>query len=297
MELKLESLSIFEFQSKFKSDEDCKQYLAELKWKNEPFICKRCEHTNACKGNIEFAKKCTRCNYQESVTAHTLFHKCKFSLLKGFWIIYFVSTTKGGISAYELSRKLDLRRKTCWLFKRKIMEAMKSSENHPMDGDVEVDEFVVGGKEKGITGRESGKKKLVVIAIEKRGKGVSRIYARQISRASKSEILPFMQTHIASSARLITDKWAAYKNIKTSFPNHQAILSDGGKNFDNLHRCIMMIKAWIRGTHHSVKDLQPYLDEYCYRFNRNLMKIGIFENLISRMVAHQPTTYADIKHS
>jgi hypothetical protein len=27
------------------------------------------------------------------------------------------------------------------------------------------------------------------------------------------------------------------------------------------------------------------------------MKIGIFENLISRMVAHQPKTYADIKHS
>ena len=29
----------------------------------------------------------------------------------------------------------------------KIREAMKSSENHPIDGIVHVDEFVVGGKE------------------------------------------------------------------------------------------------------------------------------------------------------
>jgi len=35
----------------------------------------------------------------------------------------------------------------------KIREAMKSSESHPMDGDVHVDEFVVGGKEVGKPGR------------------------------------------------------------------------------------------------------------------------------------------------
>ncbi len=297
MPLKLENLSIFEFQSKFASDDDCLIYLSQIKWEEKPFICRRCEHSNGCKGNVAHSIKCTRCGYQESATAHTLFHKCKFSILKAFWIVYFVSTTKGGISAYELNRKLDLRRKTCWLFKRKVMAGMESSENHPMEGDVEVDEFVVGGKESGVKGRESGSKKLVVIAIEKKGKGVSRIYARHIERASKSEIVPFMITHIASSAKIITDKWAAYKNLEPIFPNHKAILSNGGKNFDSLHRCIMMIKAWLRGTHHSVKDLQPYLDEYCYRFNRNLMKVGIFENLIARMVNHNPKPYRLIKYS
>ena len=38
--------------------------------------------------------------------------------------------------------------KTARLFMHKIREAMKSSENYPMDGNVEVDEFVVGGKGK-----------------------------------------------------------------------------------------------------------------------------------------------------
>jgi hypothetical protein len=36
-----------------------------------------------------------------------------------FYIIYYLATTKNGISSTELSRKLALRQKTCWLFKQK----------------------------------------------------------------------------------------------------------------------------------------------------------------------------------
>lgn len=57
-----------------------------------------------------------------------------------------------------------------------------------------------------------------------------------------------------------------------------------GKNFPELHRVIMNLKAWLRGTHHHVKDLQDYLDEYCYRFNRSFMKANIFDNLMNRMI-------------
>lgn len=293
--LKLENLSIFEFQSKFPDNESCYQYLYDLKWEGKEFECRKCKWTNACKGNGDYKRKCTRCHAQESCTAGTLFHKCKFSILKAFWIVYYVSTTKGGISTTDLQRKLDLRQKTCWLFKRKVMEAMKSSKQHPMEGKVEVDEFVVGGKEKGVKGRKSGAKKKVVIAVEHKTKGISRIYAKVIDRYSKAEILPFMKDHISEEAKLVTDKWTAYKNIKDSFPNHKAILSNGGKNFNHLHRCIMMIKSWLRGTHHSVKDLQPYLNEYCYRYNRHRMKEGIFENLMIRMVKAKPYFHVSLK--
>jgi hypothetical protein len=297
MDIKLENLSIFEFQEKFGTEEACFEYLAELKWNGRSFVCRRCKHTNACKGNGLHTKKCTRCHYQESVTAHTLFHRCRFSLVKAFWIIYYVSTTKGGISALELSRKLDLRAKTCWLFKRKVMAAMASSKNHPMDGNVEVDEFVVGGKEEGVTGRQSGRKRKVAIAIEKKGKGVSRLYARVIEDYSKRSILPFMQDHISTTARVKTDGWSAYKSMKNEFPMLVSELSGGGKNFLQLHRCIMMLKAWLRGVHHSVQDLQPYLDEYCYRYNRHLMKRGIFENLTHRMMLHKPLFYKNIRYA
>jgi len=43
--------------------------------------------------------------------------------------------------------------KTARLFMHKVREAMKPSENHPMDRTVHIDEFVVGGREKGKVGR------------------------------------------------------------------------------------------------------------------------------------------------
>jgi len=89
-------------------------------------------------------RQCTKCGYQATPTSGTLFHKVKFPLLKAFYIVYFMSTNKKGISSTELSRKLDLRQKTCWSFRTKVSKAMKRSKKHPMDGQVEVDEFVVG---------------------------------------------------------------------------------------------------------------------------------------------------------
>lgn len=78
------------------------------------------------------------------------------------------------------------------------------------------------------------------------------------------------------------------KNLKTEKSEKK------GKNFDRMHRIIMGIKGWLRGTHGHAKHLQSYLDEYCYRFNRHLMKEGIFENLMHRMVLASPITYKQI---
>jgi hypothetical protein len=47
-------------------------------------------------------------------------------------------------------------------------------------------------------------------------------------------------------------------------------------------------KAWLRGIHHHVTDLQTYIDEYSYRFNKNLMTASIFDNLIRRMLNAKP---------
>jgi len=90
---------------------------------------------------------------------HTLFHKVKFSILKAFHIVYYVSTNKKGISSTELSRKLGLGQKTCWFFKQKVMNGMKSSGNFLLVGNVEVDETVIGQQETGVVGRKNAKKK------------------------------------------------------------------------------------------------------------------------------------------
>jgi hypothetical protein len=291
MEARFKSLSIFEFQSKFVDEDSCLTYLAELKWK-DGYECPKCKNKKYCKGVDKYQRQCTKCCYVESPTAGTLFHKMKFSILKAFWIIYYVSTCKKGIASTELSRKLELRQKTCWLFKQKVMKAMASSGQHPMGGKVEVDEFVVGQQEEGVVGRKNKSKRLVVIAVEKNSKGASRIYAKQIDRSTKKNLKTFINDNISAEAQIKTDAWSSYRSLEKEMPNLTTEKSSKkSSNFTVLHRVIMGFKSWLRGTHGHANHLQNYLDEYCYRYNRNKMKEGIFDNLLNRMVKHDPVPY------
>jgi predicted RNA-binding Zn-ribbon protein involved in translation (DUF1610 family) len=295
MEKKFESLSIFEFQQRFPDDDACLSYLADLKWSNG-FVCPKCGHNHDCKATRKHSRQCTRCNHIVSPTSGTLFHKVKFPILKAFYIVYYVSTNKKGISSTELSRKLNLRQKTCWLFKQKVMIAMQSSGKFMMKGKVEVDETVVGGQEEGVVGRKNNKKKLVVFAIERKGKGIQRIYGKVISKASSKELGAFMKSKIDKNAEIKTDEWTGYKPLIKEFPNLiQSPSGKKGEGFPDLHRAIMGFKGWLRGVHHHATNLQAYIDEYTYRFNRNFMNTGIFENLIQRMVSKEPVTYNMIR--
>lgn len=160
MEQRFKSLPLFEFQECFPDVESCLLYLSDLKWK-DGFHCGKCGHSNYCNSVLgSYHRQCTSCHYMESPTAGTLFHGVKFDLVKAFYIVYFVSTNKKRITSTELSQKLNLRQKTCWAFKRKVMKAMKSSGYHPITDRAEMDETVFGKGEEGVRGRQNKRKRL-----------------------------------------------------------------------------------------------------------------------------------------
>ncbi len=78
-----------------------------------------------------------------------------------------MNVRKKGKSTCELSKEFDSQQKSAWLFKAKLEEAMKSSEQYELQGNVEIDEFMVGGFEQEAPGRTHGEKSLVVLAVEK----------------------------------------------------------------------------------------------------------------------------------
>jgi hypothetical protein len=194
------------------------------------------------------------------------------------------------MSTVELSKELDLQQKTCWLFKRKIQEAMKSSEQQPLTGKVEVDEFVIGQAEEGKPGRSDGDKTKVVIAIERVKKGIGRAYAKVIPDYSAGSFTPFFKTHIDTQANVKTDKWKGYLPLKETYPLLEQELSENGENFKELHAIIMNLKGWLRGIHHhcSSEMMQCYLDEFFYRFNRRAFPDTMLHKLLDRMVKHKP---------
>jgi hypothetical protein len=242
-------ISIIEFSEKFKTDQDCKDYLAQLKW-SQGYKYGKCQHTTYVKGKKEGHRRCQQCGYEESFTSVTLFHKVKFPLLKAFHICFRVCVRKKGMSTVELSKELMLQQKTCWLFKRKIQEAMKSSEQQPYTGKAEVDEFVIGQAEEGKPGRSDGDKSKVVIAIERVKSGIGRAYAKVIPDFSAASFIPFFKTHTNEDAKIKTDKWRGYLPLKNAYPLLEQEPSESGENFKELHMVIMSIKGSLRGGHH-----------------------------------------------
>lgn len=279
------------FYKRFPDEDSCYQYLSAIKWE-EDYVCKKCSHTNYCRGRKPYSRRCTRCKYDESPTAGTMFDKCKFSLHLAFHIVFKLSTKKKGMSSLELSHEFDLRQMTCWEFKWKAQQAMSSSMRHPLTGTVHVDEFLVGEYEEGQIGRSSeSKKRLVVVALEILDKGgVGRAYAKVIEHASGKEFKPFFKDYISPEAHIITDEWKGYLPLKKEYTHLEQKPSKKGSNFPELHVHIMNIQGWLRGIHHhcSKEYLQGYLDEFHYRYNRRNNMDTIFDNLVSRMVMYEP---------
>jgi hypothetical protein len=115
-------ITILEFENYFPSEEACLKFLAEEKWE-QGFVCRKCGHTNYCKGKKPHSRRCTRCKTEESATAHTVFHKCKIPLTEAFKITYLVCHNPD-ISAHQISDKLQIRQMTCWKLKKKITECI-----------------------------------------------------------------------------------------------------------------------------------------------------------------------------
>lgn len=93
-------LSVYDFRSQFKTTDDCYSYLFDLKWGNG-YQCSRCGHTLYHKGRTKWYLRCSKCKYDESVKANTMFHKMKLPILKAFEIMFALSNRKKGYVCFR----------------------------------------------------------------------------------------------------------------------------------------------------------------------------------------------------
>lgn len=293
-------LTISGFRKQFKTENDCLNYLITIKWGNG-FKCIKCGCEQYSKGRQWFYRRCKHCAYDESVTANTMFHKCKLGLLRAFEMGFRLSVKKKGMSSCELAKEFGCHQMSAWLLKAKYQNAMKSSDKYPLEEQVEVDEFLVGGFNEGERGRSLESKQLVVLAVEKvvdkKGKiTIGRAYAKVIQNASAKQFKPFFEQKIDINSKIKTDGWRGYWPLHKDWTIEKQ-LSKKGKGFPELHVHIMNIKGWLRGIHHKCKGnrLQNYMDEFHFRFNRRGFLDSILYKLIGRAMDMQPVTYQSIR--
>jgi len=288
--------NIMNFVKEFDSNTSCKEYLSKIK-EEKGFICSKCGYDKYYNAK-DYNRVCQKCYHRESATAGTIFHHLRFGLLKAFYIVFEMSTTSKGMSSVQISKRYGITQKTAWYFMQKVRKAMESSKQYLMEGEVNVDEFVVGGKEESKQGRSYDTKKVkAIIAVELTDKRkIKRAYIRKIDSYSAKSLRPIFEKHISKKASIRTDKWRGYIPIEKDY-NITQQLSRKGQNFREVHIIIQSVKSWLRAipTHISKEHIEKYFDEFCFRLNRSLYKESIYDKIINRMVNQKPFTFEMIK--
>ncbi|MET4138386.1 7TM diverse intracellular signaling domain-containing protein [Pedobacter sp. UYP1] len=113
-----------EFSKIYPDRETCFKYLSELKWANG-YACRKCTNTFFLAGFLPYSRRCTKCGYDESVIAYTIFQNSKIPINKAFYMLFLVYSTKGKISSHKLSGLLLIRQSTCWAYNSKMQKILE----------------------------------------------------------------------------------------------------------------------------------------------------------------------------
>jgi transposase-like protein len=288
---------MLEFESRFRSEDACREYLADLRWPSG-FICDKCFHRRAWRNNRSLWV-CGKCRFEHSVTAGTIFHGSHIPLRLWFRAMWQVTNQKSGISALSLQRSLGIRSyRTAWACLHKLRAAMVRPGREQLSGEVEVDEIYIGGHEKGKGGRHIGKKSLVIVAAEVREKGTGRIRMKRIESASEKNLIGFVQEVVCPGSKVVTDGLPVYRQLAELGYLHESRIPESrdqsSATLPRVHRVAALVKRWLLGTHQgsfSKKLLAGYLDEFTFRFNRRLAATRgmVFYRLAQQAIVTAPT--------
>lgn len=288
-----------QFRSWFPDDEACAGYLEKLRWP-EGFVCPHCGHRHGWRTGTG-AWLCSSCRARTSTTSGTIFHGSRHPLTTWFAAVWYVTSTKTGVSAAGLRHALGLGSyETAWAWLHKLRRTMVRPDRERLDGLVEVDETYINTKASTPRDGRGTAKPAVVIAVEMRTQPdrLGRTRLRYLPELSQHGLLEFIDHTIAPGVTVRTDGWNVYQPLATRGYRHQPInVVRSGEPahiaMPGVHRVAALLKRWLAGTlHHSVSDkhLPYYLDEFTFRFNRrNARHRGmLFYRLLQQAVNTDP---------
>lgn len=291
-----------QFKERFITEAACIQYLVSLRWP-DGFCCPECDHNEAWETKRGLFQ-CRKCRRQTSVTAGTIFHDSRKPLRLWFEAMWHITSQKYGANALGLQRILDLGSyHTAWNWLHRLRRAMVRLDRDNLNGTVEVDETYIGGERSGKRGRGAENKTLIVIAVEDKSngedensKGIGRIRLMRVPDASAESLIGFISTHVQPGACIRTDGWTGYEPLSKKGYQHDVV---GSKELNIAHLVTSLLKRWLLGTYQGAvkpQQLDYYLDEYTFRFNRrtSASRGKLFYRLVQQAVVTEPVLGRDI---
>jgi transposase-like protein len=217
--------------------------------------------------------------------------------------MWLVTSQKNGASALGIQRTLGLGSyKTAWAMLHKLRRAMVRPGREQLSGIVEVDETYWGSEEEGVSGRMTENKTLVLVAVEEEGKGMGRIRLHRAPDAARVTLHAFINENVQPGSVVVTDGWSAYTGLD-GYKHEPLNVKRSGKTacqlLPRVHRVVSLLKRWLLGTHQgavSTEQLDYYLDEFTFRFNRrrSSSRGKLFYRLVQQAVHTEPKPFQSL---
>ena len=272
-----------DFRTRFATEDDCRNYLFRERFP-DGFICPKCGSREFYCLKTRHVCQCKHCRRQTSVTAGTVMHRTHLPLTVWFWAIYLCATDKRGISAKGLARQLQLSYESAWYLLVRIRSAMHDrDQNYMLEGIVEMDEAYLGAPTRGKKrGRGTDRQKMAVAISKDEKERPLFLRLRVIPDITTASLQNVVNDYVKADSTIECDGYKSYtavENVKVNPSKYQI------GDLKWVHAAIGNFKAFLLGTYHgSCGDYQPYMDEFCFRFNRRFQPAQLFARL-SRAVA------------
>jgi IS1 family transposase/transposase-like protein len=289
-------LTVKQFDSLFKSEEDCIRYLVVRRWP-QGVVCPRCGNPEPTElKTLSFRWQCYQCapesSYRFSHLTGTIFENTNKPLKDWFRVIHLMLVSKKRMSALQIYRYLGFGSyKTAWLMCHKVRVAL-TEDIEALGGIVEVDETLVGGEAKNRHKDKRGGGKGGGTGVGDKSIVVGRkgnVVARVIENVQASTLTAFVREAVSHKVSLLcTDGWAGYAKLaEQGYPHGVVDHAIGQYVFGAVHTQTIegfwsLLKRGVVGTYHKVsrKYLHLYVAEFQFRYN-NRQNADIFGTAIT----------------
>ena len=309
-------MNFIQFNEKFYNTQEIIQHFIKIRYPDGI----KCPYCGSLKVYQKFStpKKfiCNDCNNDFSIFKGTIFEKSSTDLKVWFFAIFQVLNAKKGISAKQLQRDTGVTYKTAWRILKQIRAAMGNEKDAQLfETIVEIDETYVGGKPQNDKKMRSnpelrkqikkgrGTKKTPIVGIKERDG--NRVFAQvalpnqQGKKLSGKQLLELLDKVVKSNSIVVTDDFRSYGILDRQINKdnmgdyHHFVVNHSLKQYsagDGVHTNGIesfwaLLKRGVYGTYHhiSVKLLQDYVNEFCFRQNNRNNDL-VFDDLLARCV-------------